>query len=114
MQWLVFCLIPQGRDSTPEALCNFKALAMDENQKYEGYDAAMYYTPEANAHSAQLIVSQVGANTNWKMCVDTSVDARPEAKVRVKRAGMMVTFQKIPGPSETSMIRMCKLSKSQV
>ncbi|XP_024134082.1 vitellogenin 3, phosvitinless [Oryzias melastigma] len=74
----------EGRDSTPEALCNFKALAMDENQKYEGYDAAMYYTPEANAHSAQLIVSQVGANTNWKMCVDTSVDARPEAKTHLR------------------------------
>lgn len=95
MQWLVFCLIPQGRSSTPEALFNFKALAMAGNQKHEGYDAAVYYTPEANAHSTQLIVSQVGANTNWKMCVDTSVDARPEAKVHVKCAGMTVTFKKI-------------------
>uniref|UniRef100_A0A8C7Z8D7 Vitellogenin 3, phosvitinless n=1 Tax=Oryzias sinensis TaxID=183150 RepID=A0A8C7Z8D7_9TELE len=76
--------LSKGRSSTPEALFNFKALAMAGNQKHEGYDAAVYYTPEANAHSTQLIVSQVGANTNWKMCVDTTVDARPEAKTHLR------------------------------
>uniref|UniRef100_A0A3P9LDY0 Vitellogenin n=1 Tax=Oryzias latipes TaxID=8090 RepID=A0A3P9LDY0_ORYLA len=76
--------LSKGRSSTPEALFNFKALAMAGNQKHEGYDAAVYYTPEANAHSTQLIVSQVGANTNWKMCVDTSVDARPKAKTHLR------------------------------
>uniref|UniRef100_A0A3Q3FKW0 Vitellogenin 3, phosvitinless n=1 Tax=Kryptolebias marmoratus TaxID=37003 RepID=A0A3Q3FKW0_KRYMA len=70
--------------STPEAVFNFKAFAMNENQKPEGYDAAMYYTPEANAQNAQLIVSQVGVNTNWKMCLDTSVEADAEAKAHVR------------------------------
>lgn len=43
----------------------------------------MYYSPEANIKNAQLIVSQVGASTNWKMCVETSLDA--EAKVGKKK-----------------------------
>lgn len=55
---------------------------MSGNQQPEGYDAAMYYTPETGIHNGQIIVSQVGANTNWKMCVDTSLGA--EAKVGVK------------------------------
>uniref|UniRef100_A0AAQ6II12 Vitellogenin 3, phosvitinless n=1 Tax=Anabas testudineus TaxID=64144 RepID=A0AAQ6II12_ANATE len=59
-------------DATPEALFNIKAFAMSGNQKPEGYDAAMYYTPEADFQNTQLIVSQVGEATNWKMCVDTS------------------------------------------
>lgn len=80
--WTAFYLIPQGWDSTPEAVFNIKALAMSGNQKPEGYDAAVYYTPEANIQNAQLIVSQVGDDTNWKMCVDTIVNGRAEAKVK--------------------------------
>lgn len=56
---------------------------MSGNQKPEGYDAAMYYTPEANFHNSQLIVSQVGEATNWKMCVDTSVNTDAEATVNI-------------------------------
>lgn len=55
---------------------------MSGNQDPEGYDAALYYTPEENSQNAQLIVSQVGMNTNWKMCVDTSADAHAELKVQ--------------------------------
>ncbi|KAM4740042.1 vitellogenin 3, phosvitinless [Anableps anableps] len=69
-------------NSTTEAVFNFKAFAISENQKPEGYDAVMCYTPEASIKNAQLIVSQVGANTNWKMCVDTSLDAEAKAHVR--------------------------------
>lgn len=57
---------------------------MSGNQKPEGYDASVYYTPEANTQNAQLIVSQVGEDTNWKMCVDTTVNAGSGAKVDVK------------------------------
>lgn len=57
---------------------------MSGNQKPEGYDAAMYYTPEADFQNTQLIVSQVGEATNWKMCVDTSVNNNAEAKVNIK------------------------------
>lgn len=65
-------------------MLNIKALAMSGNQKPEGYDAAFYYTPEANIHNAQMIVSQVGEDTNWKMCVDTDVNAHVEAMVDIK------------------------------
>lgn len=62
---------------------SFKAFALSGNQKPEGYDAAVYYTPEASVQNAQLIVSQVGEDTNWKMCVDTIVNARTQAKVDI-------------------------------
>lgn len=60
---------------------------MSGNQKPEGYDAAMYYTPEANIQNTQMIVSQVGEDTNWKMCVDTTVHTHAEAKVDIKLRG---------------------------
>ncbi|MEQ2317077.1 hypothetical protein AMECASPLE_039072 [Ameca splendens] len=75
-------IVLEVQNSTTEAVFNFKAFAISENQKPEGYDAAMYYTPEASIQNALLIVSQVGANTNWKMCVDTSLDAEAKAHVR--------------------------------
>uniref|UniRef100_A0A4W6DUS7 Vitellogenin 3, phosvitinless n=1 Tax=Lates calcarifer TaxID=8187 RepID=A0A4W6DUS7_LATCA len=71
-------------DSAPEALLNIKAFAMSGNQKPEGYDAAMYYTPEANIQNTQMIVSQVGEDTNWKMCVDTTVHTHAEAKAHIR------------------------------
>ncbi|KAM3620307.1 uncharacterized protein V6R79_021373 [Siganus canaliculatus] len=68
----------------PEAVLNIKAFALTSSQKPEGYDAAIYYTPEANSQSAQMIVSQVGEDTNWKMCMDTIMSARAEAKAHVR------------------------------
>ncbi|XP_034085697.1 vitellogenin 3, phosvitinless isoform X3 [Gymnodraco acuticeps] len=77
--------LSKASNSTPEAVYIIKAFAMSGNQKPEGYDAAFYYTPKANVtQSAQLIMSQVGGDTNWKMCVDTSVTAKVEAKAHVR------------------------------
>ncbi|XP_053723141.1 vitellogenin 3, phosvitinless [Synchiropus splendidus] len=70
--------------STPESLFTFKALAVNSMQKPEGFDAAVYYTPEGDAQNAQLIVSEVGEDTNWKMCIDTTVEGRVEAKAHVR------------------------------
>uniref|UniRef100_A0A8D0B3Y5 Vitellogenin 3, phosvitinless n=1 Tax=Sander lucioperca TaxID=283035 RepID=A0A8D0B3Y5_SANLU len=80
---VVICAPALGLNSTPESVLNIKALAMSGNQKPEGYDAAFYYTPEANIHNAQMIVSQVGEDTNWKMCVDTDVNAHVEAMAHI-------------------------------
>ncbi|CAJ1060716.1 vitellogenin 3%2C phosvitinless [Xyrichtys novacula] len=74
----------QVLDSVPEAVFNIKAFAMSGNQKPDGYDASIYYTPEANTKNAQLIMSQVGEDTNWKMCVDTIVHAHAEAKAHIR------------------------------
>ncbi|KAG8003726.1 Vitellogenin [Nibea albiflora] len=76
--------VMEGWDSTPEAVFNIKGLAMSGNSKPEGYDAAMYYTPEGNIQSAQMIVSQVGEDTNWKMCVNTIADAHAETKAHIR------------------------------
>uniref|UniRef100_A0A668ABC6 Vitellogenin 3, phosvitinless n=1 Tax=Myripristis murdjan TaxID=586833 RepID=A0A668ABC6_9TELE len=78
-------IIEEGWDSTPEAVFNLKALAMSGNMKPEGYDAAVYYTPEANMENVQLIVSQVGEEANWKMCTDAVVDkVHAEAKAHMR------------------------------
>nr|CEF90400.1 vitellogenin [Sparus aurata] len=77
-------IVMESSNSTPEAVFSFKAFALSGNQKPEGYDAAVYYTPEASVQNAQLIVSQVGEDTNWKMCVDTIVNARTQAKAHIR------------------------------
>nr|XP_019936246.1 PREDICTED: vitellogenin-like [Paralichthys olivaceus] len=71
-------------NSTPEAMFNIKAFALSGNEKPQGYDAAVYYTPEANVKNTQLIVSQAGEDTNWKMCMDTTVTAHAEAKAHIR------------------------------
>ncbi|XP_069009581.1 vitellogenin 3, phosvitinless [Embiotoca jacksoni] len=71
----------EGWESAPQPVFDIKAFAMSGKQVPEGYDAAMYYTPEANIHRAELIVSQVGEDTNWKMCVDTTLNANTWEKV---------------------------------
>ncbi|KAG7514855.1 vitellogenin C [Solea senegalensis] len=73
----------ESLDSTPEALFTVKALAMSSSEKPEGYDAAMYYTHEANVKNSQMIVSQVGEDTNWKMCMDTTVSGHARAQAHI-------------------------------
>ncbi|XP_058494704.1 vitellogenin 3, phosvitinless [Solea solea] len=70
-------------DSTPEALFTIKALALSSSEKPEGYDAAMYYTREADVKNSQIIASQVGEDTNWKMCMDTTVSGHARAQAHI-------------------------------
>lgn len=75
---------PSGdTDTSPEPLLNIKVLGMSGTQKPEGYDASMYYTPEAGIQSTQLIVSHVGEATNWKMCLDATLAAQDKAKAHI-------------------------------
>ncbi|XP_061831451.1 vitellogenin 3, phosvitinless [Nerophis lumbriciformis] len=71
-------------NATPEAVFSIRALAMNRNLKPEGYDTAVYYTPEARVQNTQLIVSQVGENTNWKMCMDTVLENHAAAKAHIR------------------------------
>ncbi|KAE8294103.1 Vitellogenin [Larimichthys crocea] len=73
-----------GWDSTPESVFSIKGLAMSGNSKPEGYDAAMYCTPEENIQNVQLIVSEVGEDTNWKMCINVIADAHAETKAHIR------------------------------
>ncbi|XP_077390473.1 vitellogenin 3, phosvitinless isoform X2 [Festucalex cinctus] len=79
-------LYPPGMvfNSTPEAIFNIRALAVSRNHKPEGYETAVFYTPMRNLRNTQLIVSQVGDNTNWKMCMDMVLDGRTEAKANLR------------------------------
>ncbi|KAI3368252.1 hypothetical protein L3Q82_007972 [Scortum barcoo] len=80
-------------DSAPEDVFNIIAFAMSGNQGPEGYDAAVFYTPEANTQTAQLIVSQVGEATNWKMCIDSTVNARAEAQANFRWGAQCQTYE---------------------
>ncbi|XP_068175413.1 vitellogenin 3, phosvitinless [Antennarius striatus] len=71
-------------DLTPETVFNIKVYAMSGDQKPEGYDAAIYYTPEPNIKNAQMILSEIGEDTNWKMCVNTFAVRRIEAKANIR------------------------------
>ncbi|XP_054871251.1 vitellogenin 3, phosvitinless [Amphiprion ocellaris] len=72
-----------GLDSTPEAMFNVKLFALSGNQKPEGFDAVMYNASEGNSRNAELIVSQVGEDVNWKVCVDAAMSNGAEAKVHI-------------------------------
>ncbi|XP_020311040.2 vitellogenin 3, phosvitinless [Oncorhynchus kisutch] len=57
-----------------EPVFTIKVLAMSGNTNPEGYEAAAFYTPAAQMDNTQLIVSQIGAEANWKLCTDANVD----------------------------------------
>ncbi|XP_061680894.1 vitellogenin 3, phosvitinless [Syngnathoides biaculeatus] len=80
-------------NSTPVAIFNIRALAVSGNRKPEGYETAVYYTPKSNLKNTQLIVSQVGDNTNWKMCMDTVLDGRKEAKAHLRWGAECQSFE---------------------
>uniref|UniRef100_A0AAQ6AMA4 Vitellogenin domain-containing protein n=1 Tax=Amphiprion ocellaris TaxID=80972 RepID=A0AAQ6AMA4_AMPOC len=75
--------LSQVSDSTPEAMFNVKLFALSGNQKPEGFDAVMYNASEGNSRNAELIVSQVGEDVNWKVCVDAAMSNGAEAKVHI-------------------------------
>uniref|UniRef100_A0A8C3A2H3 Vitellogenin 3, phosvitinless n=1 Tax=Cyclopterus lumpus TaxID=8103 RepID=A0A8C3A2H3_CYCLU len=78
-------------NSTPEAVFNVNFFAMNGNQKPEGYDAVFYYTPKPSK-STQLIVSQVGENINWKMCINTTVKPHVEAMANIRWGAECQTY----------------------
>lgn len=80
-------------DSAPAPVFNVKAFAVGGNEKPEGYEACVYYTPEANMKNTQLIVSQVGDDTNWKMCMDASVISHSGLQVK-KRTQCVIYHRK--------------------
>lgn len=56
---------------------------MSSRQRPEGYEAALYYRPEAGPPKMQLNVSQVGENANWRLCMDSTM--RPPSQTKVKK-----------------------------
>lgn len=56
---------------------------MRSSHRPEGYEADLYYHPEANLPNMQLIVSQVGENANWSVCIDSTM--RPPSQTKVKK-----------------------------
>ncbi|XP_011613259.2 vitellogenin 3, phosvitinless [Takifugu rubripes] len=71
-------------DAAPQPLFSFKALAMSGSQRPEGYEAALYYRPEASLPNMQLNVSQVGENANWRVCMDSTMRLPSQTKANIR------------------------------
>lgn len=78
---------PLFQATAPQALFGFKALAISGGQRPEGYEGALYSSPEDSMPNSQLTVSQVGENANWKMCIDSAMSATSETKVKTPPPG---------------------------
>uniref|UniRef100_A0AAQ4P1C5 Vitellogenin 3, phosvitinless n=1 Tax=Gasterosteus aculeatus aculeatus TaxID=481459 RepID=A0AAQ4P1C5_GASAC len=81
INWTAFYLTQQMGNSTFEAVFNVNAFAVSGAKKPEGYNAVFYYTTE-EVKKTQLVVSHVKENSNWKICIDTSVKALVGANIK--------------------------------
>uniref|UniRef100_H3C2Y7 Vitellogenin 3, phosvitinless n=1 Tax=Tetraodon nigroviridis TaxID=99883 RepID=H3C2Y7_TETNG len=79
--------------AAPQALFGFKALATSGGQRPEGYEGALYYNPEAGVPNSQLTLSQVGENTNWSMCMDSTMMAPSETKANIRWGAECQTYK---------------------
>uniref|UniRef100_A0A3Q1FEF7 Vitellogenin 3, phosvitinless n=1 Tax=Acanthochromis polyacanthus TaxID=80966 RepID=A0A3Q1FEF7_9TELE len=86
-------VVTDGLDSTPEALFNVKLFALSGDQKPEGFDAIMYNSSEGNSRNAELIISQVGEDVNWKMCVDMAMSNGVETKANISWGAECQTYE---------------------
>lgn len=73
--------------AAPQALFGFKAYATSGGESPEGYEGALYYSSEAGVPNSQLTMSQVGENANWRMCIDSTMSAPSETKVKTQPPG---------------------------
>uniref|UniRef100_A0A3B3QGD8 Vitellogenin 3, phosvitinless n=1 Tax=Paramormyrops kingsleyae TaxID=1676925 RepID=A0A3B3QGD8_9TELE len=56
--------------SIPDPVLIMTALAVSGNDKPEGYETTVYLTQAAEKDEIQLLVSQIGEEANWRLCVD--------------------------------------------
>uniref|UniRef100_A0A8C6T397 Vitellogenin 3, phosvitinless n=1 Tax=Neogobius melanostomus TaxID=47308 RepID=A0A8C6T397_9GOBI len=63
----------KGIGGSPMPLVQLKVVA-ESGSSQKGYDTSLYYTPEGEHTSAQLILSHIGESPNWKMCVDAAAN----------------------------------------
>uniref|UniRef100_A0A8C6TF98 Vitellogenin 3, phosvitinless n=1 Tax=Neogobius melanostomus TaxID=47308 RepID=A0A8C6TF98_9GOBI len=63
----------KGIGGSPMPLVQLKVVA-ESGSSQKGYDTSLYYTPEGEHTSAQLILSHIGESPNWKigLCTDCS------------------------------------------
>uniref|UniRef100_A0A8C7LAV7 Vitellogenin 3, phosvitinless n=1 Tax=Oncorhynchus kisutch TaxID=8019 RepID=A0A8C7LAV7_ONCKI len=98
------CTPPQAWNGNSEPVFTIKVLAMSGNTNPEGYEAAAFYTPAAQMDNTQLIVSQIGAEANWKLCTDANVDKmhlRWGAECQSYEMSMKTATAHLPGSRPT-------------
>lgn len=80
---VIFSML-QDLDATPESVVTVKALALSPPAKPLGYEGVAFYLPTAQRDNIEMIVSDVGEEANWKMCVNANTDkSQSSAKVKV-------------------------------
>lgn len=57
-----------------------------------GYEGSLDYRPDACTSSSKLMVSQVGKDATWKVCVDSSMRVPFETKVKTPPLGINTAF----------------------
>lgn len=63
-----------------------KVLALSPDVEPLGYEATLYYTPDAQRDDIEIIISEAAEETNWKICVDANIDKiQTRAKVKIKK-----------------------------
>uniref|UniRef100_A0A8C6TKD5 Vitellogenin 3, phosvitinless n=1 Tax=Neogobius melanostomus TaxID=47308 RepID=A0A8C6TKD5_9GOBI len=77
---LIDTLRKMGIGGSPMPLVQLKVVA-ESGSSQKGYDTSLYYTPEGEHTSAQLILSHIGESPNWKMCVDAAVTSVAKANI---------------------------------
>ncbi|XP_067287144.1 vitellogenin 3, phosvitinless [Pseudorasbora parva] len=83
----------QDLDSTPEPAITVKALGLSPPAKPLGYEGVAFYLPTAQRDNIEIIVSEVGEQANWKMCVNTNVDkSHSSAKAHLRWGAECQTY----------------------
>uniref|UniRef100_A0A3B3QI33 Vitellogenin 3, phosvitinless n=1 Tax=Paramormyrops kingsleyae TaxID=1676925 RepID=A0A3B3QI33_9TELE len=98
----VVLLYLQSLGSIPDPVLIMTALAVSGNDKPEGYETTVYLTQAAEKDEIQLLVSQIGEEANWRLCVDADVDrTNNKSKMQLQWGAECQTY-KINVEAETS------------
>ncbi|XP_026076644.1 vitellogenin 3, phosvitinless [Carassius auratus] len=83
----------QDLDATPESVVTVKALALSPPAKPLGYEGVAFYLPTAQRDNIEMIVSDVGEEANWKMCVNANTDkSQSSAKAHLRWGAECQTY----------------------
>uniref|UniRef100_A0A3B3QFP2 Vitellogenin 3, phosvitinless n=1 Tax=Paramormyrops kingsleyae TaxID=1676925 RepID=A0A3B3QFP2_9TELE len=106
----VVLLYLQSLGSIPDPVLIMTALAVSGNDKPEGYETTVYLTQAAEKDEIQLLVSQIGEEANWRLCVDADVDrTNNKSKMQLQWGAECQTY-KINVEAETShLVKGCTI-----
>ncbi|TRY57433.1 hypothetical protein DNTS_031422, partial [Danionella cerebrum] len=79
--------LPEYQDlfASPQPVVTVKAFGVRPQSKPIGYEGVAFYLPTGQKANLEMIVSEVGEETSWKMCANANVDnSRSSGKVHLR------------------------------